>query len=192
MSTCVFCWLLFINVVARFKLKTNEKIDNIEKYLIILFVFCHFLYFRKFSNFQIMFAFYLYHDNVKKRIINFLCSLEFTSFYKIMKDHMNNIHQKKCIYNKVINHAHNIVLTYNNFEFSKNKKDKRIDEIKRFKFITFAFMFEFHNWNAVFLLRFMWNFQKYFLISKMIVSFVINNVLNKKIIILNSLYISID
>ena len=145
----------FINAVARFKLKTSEKVDNIKEYLTILFVFCHFLHSRKSSNFQIMFAFYLYHDNVKRRIINSLCSLELTSFYKIMKNHMNNIHEKECIRNKVINHAHSIVLTYDNFEFLKDKRNERIDEIRRFKFITSAFMFEFHDRNAVFLLQFM-------------------------------------
>ena len=77
-----------------------------------------------------MFAFYLYHDNVKKRIINFLCLFKLTSFYKIIKNHMNKIHEKKCICNKVINHAHNTVLTYNNFKFSENKKDERIDETR--------------------------------------------------------------
>ena len=95
MSTYVFRWLLFIDVVARFKSETNKKIDNIEKYLTILFVFCHLLHFRKSSNFQIMFTLYLYHDNVRKRIINFLCSFELTSSYKIMKNYMNKIHKKR-------------------------------------------------------------------------------------------------
>ena len=68
---------------------------------------------------------------------------------------MNNIHEKEYICNKVINHAYNTVLTYNNFKFSKNKRNERIDETKRFKFIIFVFMFKFHDRNAVFLLRFM-------------------------------------
>ena len=192
MSTCAFRWLSFIDVVARFKSEASEKIDNIKKYLIILFVFCHLLHFRKSSNFQIMFAFYLYHDNVRRRVINFLCSLELTSFYKIMKNHMNSIHEKRCIRNKVIGHAHSIVLTYDNFEFSENRRGEQIDETRRFKFITFAFMFELHDRNAVFLFWFMWNFQEYFLSSKMIVSSVINDAVDKKVIILSSLYISID
>ena len=58
---------------------------------------------------------------------------------------MNNIHEKECIRNKIIDHAHNIVLTYDNFEFSKNKRGERIDETRRFKFITFVFMFEPHD-----------------------------------------------
>ena len=157
MFTYAFRWLLFIDVVARFKSKTSEKIDNIKKYLIILFVLCHLLHSRKSSNFQIMFALYLYHDNVRKRVINFLCSLELTSFYKIMKSHMNNIHEKKCICNKMINYVHNIVLTYDNLKFLKNKRGEWIDEIKWFKFITSALMFESYDRNAVFLLRFMWN-----------------------------------
>ena len=55
----------------------------------------------------------------------------------------------------MINHVHNIILTYDNFEFLENKKNERIDETKRFKFITFAFMFESHDRNAVFLFQFM-------------------------------------
>ena len=92
----------------------------------------------------------------------------------------------------MIDHAHNTVLTYNNFKFSENKRGERIDETKQFKFITFVFMFEFHDRSAVFLLRFMWNFQEYSLSSEMIVSSVINDAVDEKIITLNSLYISID
>ena len=91
----------------------------------------------------------------------------------------------------MIDHAHNIVLTYDNLEFSKDRRNEQIDEIRRFKFITSAFMFEPHDQSAVFLFRFMWNSQKYSLSLKMIVSFVINDAIDEKITTLNSLYISI-
>ena len=98
-----------------------------------------------------MFVFYLYHNNVRRRIIDFLYSLELILFYKIIKSHMNKIHEKECIRNKVIDHAHSTVLIYDNFKFSENRRNERIDETRRFKFITFVFMFEFHDRNVIFL-----------------------------------------
>ncbi len=42
-----------------------------------------------------------------------------------------------------------IVLTYNNFDYVKNRRDKRVNKIRQFKFITTTLMFESHESSLV-------------------------------------------
>ena len=191
MSTCAPRWLSFIDAVARFKSEASEEVDNTGGYLTILSVLCHLLHPRKSSNFQIMFALYLYHGNARRRVIDSLCSLGLTSSYKTMKGHMNSIHEKGCIRNKVVGHAHSTVLTYDNLEFPEGRRGERIGETRRFRSITSALMFEPHDRGAVSLLRSMWNPQEYPLSPEMIVSSAINDAVDEKVTTLGSLYISI-
>ena len=43
---------------------------------------------------------------------------------------MNDIYEKKYIRNKSIDQNYNIVLIYDNFEFSENRRDERISETR--------------------------------------------------------------
>ncbi len=44
-----------------------------------------------------------------------------------------------------------IVLTYNNFNYAKDKKDKRVNKMRQFKFITTTLMFKSHKFNLILL-----------------------------------------
>ncbi len=42
-----------------------------------------------------------------------------------------------------------IVLTYNNFDYTKNRKDKRVNKIRQFKFITITLIFKSYKFDLI-------------------------------------------
>ena len=122
----VFCWFKIIEIISiDFKFSRNYHYIR-ERQFIIFFIFCHYLYSRKFSNFQFIFAFYLYHDDAKRRIIIFLYVLKLIISYKIFQNRLKKLTsnaQKKI---KKIDKRFTIHLIYNNLNFAKNRRDERI------------------------------------------------------------------
>ncbi len=47
------------------------------------------------------------------------------------------------------------ILIYNNFNYAKDRRDKRINKIRQFKFITTIFIFEFYESNLISLRKMM-------------------------------------
>jgi hypothetical protein len=44
-----------------------------------------------------------------------------------------------------------IILIYNNFDYAKDKRDKRVNKIRQFKFITITLIFKSHKLNLILL-----------------------------------------
>ena len=84
-------WFKIIEIISiDFKFSRNYYHIR-ERQFINFFTFCYYLYSRKFSNFQFIFAFYLYHDDTKHRVINFLYVLRFIISYKIFQNRLKKL-----------------------------------------------------------------------------------------------------
>ena len=126
MKRYVSRWLKMIETIS-IDFKFSQNYHHIrERQFIIFFTFCHYLHSRKFSNFQFIFVFYLYHDDAKRRVINFLYVLKFIISYKIFQNRLKKLTsdaQKKI---KKIDKRFTTHLIYDNLNFAKNRRDERI------------------------------------------------------------------
>ena len=156
MSIYVSRWFNLIESVARDSFAIDRAQNTIDKQLIVLSILCHLLRFKKFINFQIIFSLYLYHDEVKRRVIDSMCFLSLIMFYKFVQRRLAQLIKNAQKRIKLIERLSTTILAYDNLKYAKDRRDERIDEMRIFKFIIIALMFETRDLDVVFLNRNMW------------------------------------
>ena len=125
--------------------------------LVLLFTLCYRLHSKKFSNFQIIFALYLYHEDARRRVIDSLYFLSLTLSYKSILRHLSRLTENAQNRIKSIERLFITMLIYDNLDYAEDRRDERVDEIRTFRSITSALLFEIHELDAISLIKNMWN-----------------------------------
>ena len=92
-------------------------------------------------NIQTILNLYFFQKKTRQRIINIFCCLKLCIFLKILKIRMKTLMSHAKIKIDVINQQFFKIFTYDNFNFAKKKRNKKIDENRIIKFIITSLMF---------------------------------------------------
>jgi len=77
-----------------------------------------------------IFAFYLYNNDARRKIVNLLYFVNLIISYCTTQYYIKKLTNKIRRQLKLIEKLSIIILTYNNFDYIENKKDKRVDKIR--------------------------------------------------------------
>lgn len=129
-------WMNFFEKITNVDDEKNEDENENESILqnvwsiLILIVFCNRRRFYRAINLQTVLNFYLYQDKARIKIFNTFNRLNVVMAYKILQRRFKKFMFE--ISRRIV--AHNqesfTVVTYDNFDFMKNKRGKRIDNTR--------------------------------------------------------------
>ena len=153
MKTYASRWLNLIDDVSKATSALTKKKNTIDMLLVLLFTLCHRLHSKKFSNFQIIFALYLYHEDARRRVIDLLYFLSLTLLYKSIFRHFSRLIKNTQNRIKSIKRLFTTMLIYNNLDYAKDRRDEKVDEIRTFRSITSALLFETHEFDTISLIK---------------------------------------
>ena len=157
MKTYAPRWLNLIDGVSKATSAPTKEKNTTGMLLVLLSTLCHRLHPKKSSNFQTIFALYLYHGGARRRVIDSLCFLGLTLSYKSVLRHLSRLTEDAQNRIKSVGRLPTTVLTYDNLDYAEGRRGERVGEVRTFRSITSALLFETHGPGAVPLTKDMWN-----------------------------------
>ena len=132
-------------------------------------------------NMQNIFELYFYQNDVKRRVFITFAQFGLCMSYKIIQRRMMNFVSKIEKKIKSIEQFTSIVITYDNFDFMKNRRDERIENIQTMRSIIIALLFHDRKFETNSLKKKMWRFEFNFLSAINIVKKLQFNEIDQKI-----------
>ncbi len=167
-------WLKLIEVICQ-KTWLWESLTIVMKYffmwhiVIIFVILTHIMQLNRLINFQTVMKLYLYQESARRQVLNTLCQLELIAFYITLQQWMKTLIAEAERRIQVIDQVFNDIFTYDNLEFTENKRDEWASDQWVFRSITFCLVISDRKFNNELMRQYMWHLSSSLLSSAKIV-----------------------
>lgn len=153
-------WLELIEIMCE-NAQFNVLIDIAstllsDQHAIVLMLFYHKLWLMKMNNIQTVLSLYLYQDEIWWQVINLFCQCDLMISYKIFQHCMKNLINEIKRKIQVIDQSLTEIVTYDNFDFAEEKREKWMNDSCIMRSITISLMFREQDFNDDALRQNMW------------------------------------
>ena len=153
-----FLWFSFFNHID---LKKQHLIEsdftfNFNRHVAIIAIFCHKIRFIKINKFQTILKFDMYHNEIRRRMLNTFCYLNLMMLQTILTKRIKKLIKKTKRKVKTSDKQFVEIVTYDNFVFMKKRREKRIDEFRKMRFIITSLIFDNRDFSENSLKQNMW------------------------------------
>lgn len=155
-------WLKLIEVICQ-KTWLRKSSTIAMKYffmqhvVIIFIILTHIMWLNRFINFQTVMRLYLYQESARRRVLDTLCQLELIAFYITLQRRIKTLIAEAERRVQVIDQVFNDIFTYDNLEFTENKRNERASDQRVFRLITFCLVISDHKFNNEFMRQYIWH-----------------------------------
>ena len=111
----------------------------------------------------------MYHDEIRRQMLSMFCYLNLIMLQTILTKQMKKLIKKAKRKIKTNDKQFVEIVTYDNFDFIKRRRKKRIDDFRRIKFIITSLIFDDRDFSEKLLKQNMWRFVVYSLLIVKIV-----------------------
>ena len=138
-----------------------QRAIPVGRQLTILSLFGHMLPLNTSTNFQSVMGLYIYQGGARRRVLDTLCQLGLTMSYSTLQRRMSSLSDEARRKIRTIGRASTTVVTYDNFVFAEGRRGERIGDVREFRSITTALIFEGQGLGVTVLRQNMWQPENY-------------------------------
>ena len=148
-----FSWLRLIDQTIKAEFSSQFK-DVIDPTVIFITALCHFMHSNIVNNFQSIMNLYLYQRGARRKVLDTFNQSSLIIFYKSIQRRLKTF--TKTVMERIehVDKFSLIILDYDNYDYTTDRRDERMKEIRKFVSITTTLMIKGDEPAAIRLLQF--------------------------------------